>query len=191
LHAANRRNDSVLNNRTVSLSSDLAKLPLIGVNASLEGLRRQPVTLPLPNRSCEPHDCQRDYKWTSHQLEPCTQLLQSGCSYPSLILFVPSLRSGAVLNHYGILYSMKYQYSMEYYIPWNTVLYRILIPIQYNTGNSISVEYNTGNSVFRPALVPTRRSQPLLYREAIFPVRSVRRFDQLVRRGLRPRNVRR
>jgi hypothetical protein len=48
---------------------------------------------------------------------------------------------------------MEYQYSMEYYIPWNTVFYRILIPIQYNTGKSISVEYNTANSVFRPPLV--------------------------------------
>jgi hypothetical protein len=45
---------------------------------------------------------------------------------------------------------------MEYYIPWNTVFYRILIPIQYNTGKSISVEYNTANSVFRPPLIAVR-----------------------------------
>jgi hypothetical protein len=50
---------------------------------------------------------------------------------------------------------MEYQYYMENYIPWNTVFYRILIPIQYNTGKSVSVEYNTANSVFRSPLVAT------------------------------------
>jgi hypothetical protein len=55
---------------------------------------------------------------------------------------------------------MEYQYSMEYYIPWNTVFYRILIPIQYNTGKSISVEYNTANSVFRPPLFTTLYAVP-------------------------------